>query len=102
MFCTRCGAQIMPGSNFCPRCGTSFTAAQRPAEPDAPNSGYTALGIFVPIAGLILWAINHDTKPKLARSAGIGAIIGACLSVASAILFYIIYFALMASVYAFL
>lgn len=104
MFCTRCGAQVMDGVRFCPSCGTNMQMGQAtgPVEADAPNAGYTILGVFVPLAGLILWAVNKDTKPLMAKSAGTGAIIGAILSVASTILFYIFYFVIMAAIYSFI
>ena len=98
MFCSRCGKQITTQSNFCPVCGNCLNAS-RPYEVDAPNAGFTVLGVFVPVAGLILWAINKDTKPLMAKSAGTGAIIGACLSAFSIIIYMIIYAIFMSSIF---
>ena len=39
------------------------------------------LGFFLPIAGLILFIIWKDSKPKAAKSAGIGALISVVLGV---------------------
>lgn len=46
------------------------------------------LGCCIPIVGLILFLVWKDTKPKTAKAAGIGALI----SVAIAIVYYIIVF----------
>jgi uncharacterized RDD family membrane protein YckC len=39
MFCTKCGANITPGSAFCPSCGAPATSAAPPPAPAAPISG---------------------------------------------------------------
>lgn len=46
------------------------------------------LGCCIPIAGLILFLVWKDTKPKTAKAAGIGALV----SVILAVVFYIILF----------
>ena len=52
------------------------------------NGGFLwgLLGCCVPIAGLILFLVWKDTKPKTAKAAGIGALV----SVVLAILYYIV------------
>ena len=40
-FCSKCGAQLQPGSAFCPKCGASVGVASGPAG--APVSGIDAL-----------------------------------------------------------
>ena len=44
------------------------------------------MGCCIPLAGLILFLVWKDTKPKTAKAAGIGALV----SVGISILFYII------------
>ena len=46
------------------------------------------LGCCIPIVGLILFLVWKDTKPKTAKAAGIGALV----SVAIAVVYYIIMF----------
>ncbi|MDE7269355.1 MAG: hypothetical protein K2N81_02650, partial [Acetatifactor sp.] len=46
------------------------------------------LGCCIPIAGLILFLVWKDTKPKSAKAAGIGALV----SVAIAVVYYIFVF----------
>lgn len=46
------------------------------------------LGCCVPIAGLILFLVWKDSKPKSAKAAGIGALV----SVAIAVVYYIVMF----------
>ena len=48
------------------------------------------LGCCVPIAGLILFLVWKDQKPKTAKAAGIGALV----SVIIGVVYYIIMFAL--------
>lgn len=52
------------------------------------NGGFLwgLLGCCIPIAGLILFLVWKDTKPKTAKAAGIGALV----SVVLAILYYIV------------
>jgi hypothetical protein len=53
---------------------------QQPVNPyapmDAPSTGMAILGFFIPLAGFIIWLINKDTKPQMAKSAGKGALSG--------------------------
>lgn len=52
------------------------------------NGGFLwgLLGCCIPIAGLILFLVWKDTKPKTAKAAGIGALV----SVVLAIVYYIV------------
>lgn len=54
------------------------------------NGGFLwgLLGCCIPIVGLILYLVWKDQKPKTAKAAGIGALVGVILVVA----FYIIWF----------
>ncbi len=58
------------------------------------NGGFLwgLLGCCIPIAGLVLFLVWKDTKPKTAKAAGIGALV----SVIACVVFYIIYFILIA------
>ena len=43
---------------------------------DTGNVGWGVLGFFIPLVGLILFIVWNSTKPKNAKMAGIGALIG--------------------------
>lgn len=57
-----------------------------PAKKDSGSAGWGVLGFFIPLVGLILFLVWRISKPKSAKVAGIGAIIGFCLS----LVYYII------------
>lgn len=87
-YCRNCGAEINEYALTCPKCG----AQQRP-EPAAPSDDggflWGLLGCCIPIAGLILFLVWKDTKPRTAKAAGIGALV----SVGAYTLFYVLAFA---------
>lgn len=57
-----------------------------PAVVDNGGFGWGLLGCCVPIVGLILFLVWKDTKPKTAKAAGIGALV----SVAISIVYYLV------------
>ena len=66
-------------------------APYQPAAPvDSGSFGWAVLGFFFPIVGLILFLVWKDQKPLSSKKAGIGALVGAILSVVSTILFYVL------------
>ena len=90
-FCSKCGKEVMDEAILCVHCGCALekTTALTEANPaDAPNMGLAVLGFLIPLVGLILYLVNKDTFPKKAHSAGKGALIGFCTSLA----FYLFYF----------
>ena len=74
-------------------CSTQETNTVVANNNDAPSAGMAVLGFLIPLAGLIIWLINKDTKPLMAKSAGKGALAGAIVS----IIFSIIYGAVIGS-----
>lgn len=92
-YCSKCGNEISQFVANCPECGkpqnngSSSNQPQRSYQPDNGGFGWGLLGFCVPIAGLILFLIWKDERPKTAKATGLGALI----SVISAVLFYIIY-----------
>lgn len=106
-FCTNCGKEIPENAAFCTECGAKIdgntaapaaepvaAAAQPQQAPQAPQEnpndkggfGWGLLGCCIPIVGLILFLVWKGEKPKTAKVAGIGAIVGVALT----ILWYII------------
>ena len=125
-YCENCGAKAEENARFCTACGapfreTSEVAMRRGteerfyepryappyygdggAEPrkmqdrDTGSGGFGVLGFFFPIVGLILFLIWHETYPKRAKGAGLGALIATSVKVAI-ILLYVIIAAIIAS-----
>ena len=95
MFCKKCGKEIMDDAVICVHCGCSTQEAKNVIANtnDAPSTGMAVLGFFIPLVGLIIWAINKETKPLMAKSAGKGALIGFIVS----LVFSIIYGAIVGS-----
>lgn len=85
MFCTRCGKEILNEAVVCVHCGCStrpiVNVMPTPAPVDPPSIGMSILGFFIPLAGFIIWLVNKDTKPGMAKSAGVGALIGFGISI---------------------
>ena len=88
MFCKNCGKEILDEAVICIHCGCSTQEKTAVANVnDAPSTGMAILGFFIPLAGLIVWLINKDTKPLMAKSAGKGALIGFIVSMVFSIIY---------------
>jgi len=102
MYCKYCGKQVVDNASFCGGCGQpindngqifSNNYDARPYQnnnnfsnhndsvQDSGSAGWGVLGFFIPIVGLILFIVWNSSKPKSAKSAGIGALIGVILEV---------------------
>lgn len=90
MFCKNCGAEIHDQAVVCVHCGTSTQVNQPVAQNDAPSFGFALLGFFIPLVGLIIWLVNKDSKPLMAKSAGKGALIGFIVSMVFSIIYGIV------------
>ncbi len=69
-YCRTCGSGIHNEVVICPSCGVSQSQVI-----DNGGFGYGVLGFFVPVAGIILYFIWKDEKPKASKAAGLGALI---------------------------
>ncbi|MDR2565033.1 MAG: peptidylprolyl isomerase [Bifidobacteriaceae bacterium] len=47
-----------------------------PPPADRGGFGWAVLGFFVPIVGLVLFVVWRESKPRSAKSAGVGALLG--------------------------
>ena len=85
-YCRFCGKPISDVAVICPSCGAQqgTGVAQK-----ADNGGFLwgLLGFFVPVAGLILYLIWKDERPRAAKAAGIGALVSTMIKVAVGILY---------------
>lgn len=86
-YCKKCGSVIDDNAAVCESCGASQTET---GVADNGGLGWGLLGCCVPVAGLVLFLVWKDTKPKTAKAAGIGAL----LSVGIGLLWYIFAFAI--------
>lgn len=78
-FCKNCGKEIDDKAVICPHCGVPQTT--QPQVVDNGGFGWGLLGCCIPLVGLILFLVWKDTKPKTAKAAIIGAIVGVVISV---------------------
>lgn len=74
-YCRNCGEQIDDYAAACPRCGAPQGSSPNPAPADNGGFLWGLLGCCVPLAGLILFLVWKDTKPRTAKAAGIGALV---------------------------
>lgn len=109
MFCSHCGSELPAGAASCPSCGavpeqpvqqvnyeqqTQYSYDNNPqpypnpSEPqvyDSGSIGWGILGFLIPLAGLILFLVWKNSKPRCAKVAGIGALISFCLALVNII-----------------
>lgn len=92
-YCRNCGATIDEKAVICPKCGVS-----QQSDTDSGSIGYGILGFFIPIVGLILYLTWKDTKPKTAKSAGVGALVSFIMSLAFTFIYIMLVFVIFASI----
>ena len=101
-YCPNCGAELNVNAQYCPKCGTPQSTGQyrpqqyhRPADPnDSGSIGWFILGFLVEIAGLILYLVWINDRPKSAKMAGLGALTGLIVSIVFGIVYFIALFSL--------
>lgn len=86
MYCKNCGKNIDDNASVCFYCGV-VTDKGKSDMADKGSAGWGVLGFFFPLIGFILFLVWHHTKPKSAKSAGIGALIGVILYVVFVIIY---------------
>ena len=100
MYCKNCGALVDENSLYCNKCGTGLDNTQSVSvSEDRSSFGFALLGFFVPLAGLIFFLIYESKKPKRAKSAGKGALIGFITEIILSIVVVILYVVLTASLF---
>lgn len=98
MYCKNCGNIMDDDSLYCNKCGTRLDNVQKQnASEDSSSFGFAVLGFFIPIVGLILFLIYEGKKPKRAKSAGKGALIGFITRVILVIILVIFYLVFISS-----
>jgi uncharacterized membrane protein (DUF485 family) len=98
MYCKNCGRPVDEGSLYCNNCGTKLDSNQNISE-DTSSLGFAILGFFIPLVGLILFLIYEGKKPKRAKSASKGALIGFITEIVLSIILVILYVVFAASLF---
>ena len=90
MYCKNCGKNTDDSATYCINCGTRFDNNINKAD-DRSSFGFAILGFFIPIVGLILFLTYEGKKPKRAKSAGKGALIGFITKIVLSFILIILY-----------
>lgn len=99
MHCKHCGKMVDDNSNFCSNCGMRFDDRQNFNDTDDSSSvGFAILGFFIPLVGLILFLVYESKRPKRAKSAGIGALVGFITKIVISIVCVILCFVFASSI----
>lgn len=100
MYCKNCGRIVDDTSSYCNNCGARLdNTLKADASEDNSSFGFAILGFFIPIVGLILFLIYEGKKPKRAKSAGKGALIGFITKIVLSIIMSILYVVFAASLF---
>lgn len=100
MYCKNCGRTVDDTSSYCNNCGARIdNKPNADASEDNSNLGFAILGFFIPIVGLILFLIYEEKKPKRAKSAIKGTLIGFITEIVLAITLVILYVVFAASLF---
>ena len=98
MYCRSCGKNIDDSATYCINCGTRFDNNINETD-DHSSFGFAILEFFIPIVGLILFLIYEGKKPKRAKSAGKGTLIGFITKIVLSIILVILYVVFAASLF---
>ena len=74
-YCSNCGNKLDNNIDVCLKCGIKLKNEYNNVTHDNGGIGWSLLGFFVPLAGLILYFIWRKEKPKTAKSLGKGALL---------------------------
>lgn len=76
-FCSKCGKEILDEAIVCPNCGCAVVNPATPQQikDDQVSVGLCVLSAFIPLFGLIYWAVKYKETPKKAKACGITALI---------------------------
>lgn len=108
MFCPNCGERVDGNNNMYGNAGYSqqgyaqqpyaqqnysqqtYYNAQPAAVDDKNSTGLNIISFLIPLVGLILYLVNNDKKPVMAKGCGKWALIGFIVGIVSSVILYII------------
>ncbi|MBQ8496486.1 MAG: zinc-ribbon domain-containing protein [Clostridia bacterium] len=101
MFCSKCGTEISDEAVICVHCGASVgqpeTKPEAPVAEDKVSIGFCILAFFIPLFGVIYWALKYKETPKKAKACGITAIVSWVLNLFLSVIISVVYAVLMTS-----
>lgn len=85
-YCSKCGKEIMDEALICPECGCAQNNIVQgknalQSKENSNNIGWSILGFFIPIVGLILYLVWKETSPAKSKAAGVGALVEVVVSI---------------------
>ena len=95
-YCPNCGKQVDENTFVCLNCGVKLKNDIENNNGDSGSIGWGILGYFIPIAGLIIYLVMMDSRPKTAKMAGKGALISVVVNTILSILLFVLFFRLVA------
>lgn len=86
--CPYCGCELEEGSNFCYGCSSELetdmdvysSSSTSRSSNDSGSFWWGLLGCCIPLVGLIMFFVWHDSKPKTAKALGIGALVSVIIA----------------------
>jgi hypothetical protein len=101
-YCSRCGKELADDAVFCYDCGCACDpnmnvpmGGNQPEE-DKVSVGFCVLAFFIPLFGLIYWAVKRADTPKNANAVGLTALISWGVNMISSIITSIVFAGTMA------
>ena len=92
-YCSKCGKELHDDAIFCTGCGCSVDPNMMYVrkEADEISVGLCVLAFFIPIFGLIYWAIKRGETPRKANAIGLTALISWGVNFVSSVILSAVY-----------
>lgn len=101
MFCSKCGTEISDEAVVCVHCGNAIaqpeTKPETPVVEDKVSIGFCILSFFIPLFGVIYWALKYKETPRKAKACGITAIVSWVLNIFFSVIISVVYAILMSA-----
>ncbi|MBQ9760742.1 MAG: hypothetical protein IJW16_05280 [Clostridia bacterium] len=78
-YCQQCGRELIDDAAICIGCGSTIGALKKALD-NRINIGFCILSFFMPLFGIVYWAVVSGWAPKRARACGITAIVSIVIS----------------------
>jgi predicted amidophosphoribosyltransferase len=101
-YCPHCGASVNSTSTTCAVCGKSLLTFNQtgnqsntyypPLEEDIPSMPFNVLAFFIPVVGVVLYALWSGQYPRKSKAVGKWALIGFLAPLLIGLLFMVLFF----------